>query len=519
MINTVSTADLQAQITQLNKRNSELENTVLELSALVKHFQELFKLSQMKRFGASSEKTADGQLTLFDTEPAASVAAEPETEEITYTRKKQKGKREADLSKLPLEIVEHELSESERVCPDCGEVMQPFGADTRDEIKIIPARVVHVQHRCHVYKCADCAKTADKTPIIKASMPEPVIKGSAASASAVAFIMTQKYLMHLPFYRLEQDFNRQGVFINRQNMANWSIQVCEDWLKPVYDKLKENLLRHDVLHGDESTLQVLKEPGKTAQQKSYMWLYRTSGESEKPTSLYEYQPSREGEHPKTFLDGWAQPDGPAKYLHTDGYDAYHTLENITVVGCWAHVRRKFNDAFKITGAPDSPAKIGLDFCGQLFALERKFADMPPDERQKNRLEHSKPIAEAFFSWAETVNVPPKLAISRALTYALNQRYWLMNVFLDGRTELSNNRAERSVKPFVMGRKNWLFCNSVSGAKASAIAFSVIETAKENGLKPFEYLCFLLETLPNAKTSQLEDLLPWSDTLPPECKMI
>jgi transposase len=512
MNNTVSAADLQAQITQLNKRNSELETTVLELSALVKHFQELFKLSQMKRFGASSEKTADGQLTLFNTEePAAPVAAEPETEEINYTRRKQKGKREADLSKLPLEVMEHELSEEERVCPDCGEVMQPFGADTRDEIKIIPAQVVHLQHRYHVYKCADCAKTADKTPIIKAPMPEPVIKGSAASASAVAFIMTQKYLMHLPFYRLEQDFLRQGVFINRQNMANWSIQVCEDWLKPIYDRLKENLLRHDVLHGDETTLQVLKEPGKTAQQKSYMWLYRTSGEREKPIALYEYQSSREGEHPQVFLDGWHG------FLHTDGYDAYHALENVTVVGCWAHVRRKFHDAFKITKAPDSPAKIGLDYCDRLFALEKKFADMPPDERQKNREKFSKPVAEEFFMWVETVNVPPKLAISRALTYALNQRQWLMNVFLDGRTELSNNRAERSIKPFVMGRKNWLFCNSVSGANASAIAFSIIETTKENGLKPFEYLNFLLETLPNAKTSQIDDLLPWSDKIPIECK--
>lgn len=513
MKNTVSEADLQVQTIRQNKRIAELENTVAELSALVKHFQELFKLSQMKRFSASSEKTSEGQLTLFDTaEPAAPVIAEPETEEINYTRKKQKGKRETDLSRLPLEVIEHELSESERVCPDCGGVMQPFGTDTRDEMKIVPAQVVHVQHRCHVYKCDACAETAERTPIIKATMPEPVIKGSAASPSAIAFIMTQKYLMHLPFYRLEQDFQRQGVFINRQNMANWSIQVCEDWLQPIYDRLKEVLLRHNIFHGDESTLQVLKEPGKTAQQKSYMWLYRTSGESETPIALYEYQPSRESKHPKTFLDGWSG------YLHTDGYPAYHDLDGVTVIGCWAHVRRKFNDAFKITGATDSPAKIGLDYCTRLFTLEKKFADMPPDERQKNREEFSKPVAEAFFAWAETVNVPPKLTISRALTYALNQRQWLMNVFLDGRTELSNNRAERSIKPFVMGRKNWLFCNSVSGAKASAIAFSVIETAKENGLRPFEYLNFLLESLPNSKTSQFDDLMPWSNKLPPECKM-
>ena len=248
------------------------------------------------------------------------------------------------MSRLPLAVILHELSENERKCPECKETMHAFGADTRDEIKIIPAKVIHAQHRRMVYKCSNCAEISYKIPIVKADMPEPVIKGSAASPSAVAFIMTQKYLMHLPFYRLEQDFLRQGVFINRQNMANWSIQVCEDWLRPIYGKLCENLLRHDVLHGDETTLQVLNEPGKTARQKSYMWLCRTSGESATPVALYEYKPDRGVEHPAAFLKNWRG------YLHTDGYAAYHDLENVTAIGCWAHVRRKFDEAFKITKA-------------------------------------------------------------------------------------------------------------------------------------------------------------------------
>jgi len=514
MKNTIPAADLQAQIIQLNKRNSELENTVAELSALVKHFQELFRLSQLRRFGASSEKTvAYGQISLFDTEePVPPAVAEPETEEITYRRRRQKGKREADLSKLPLEVVEHDIPEEERKCPECGETMREFGADIRDEIKIVPAKVIHVQHRGKVYKCDNDARHPGKTPITKAPMPVPVIKGSVASASTVAYIISQKYLLHLPFYRLEQDFLRQGAFINRQNMANWSIQACESWLQPIYGRMYGKLRTDDILHGDETTLQVLKESGKTARQKSYMWLYRTSGNAKTPVVLYEYQPDRESGHPEMFLNGWRG------YLHTDGYAAYHGLENVTVVGCWAHVRRKFNDAFKITQAPDSPAKTGLDFCNRLFKLEKKFADMTPDERLKNRLEFSKPIAEEFFTWAQSVNVPPKLTISKAISYALNQRRWLLNIFLDGRLELSNNRAERSIKTFVIGRKNWLFCNSVNGARASAIAFSIIETAKENGLKPFEYLQFLLETLPNTKTSEIDDFLPWSDTLPDWCRM-
>ncbi len=508
-----STADLQAQITQLNKRNVELENTVAELNALLQHFKELFKLSKDKQFGISSEKSE--QISFLDDcqYDEIDTVAPPETQEISYTRRKQKGKRQEDLSKLPLEIVEHEFSEDERLCSDCGNVMSDIGVDTRDEIKIIPAQVIHVEHRRHVYKCVECAKTSEKTPIVKANMPQSVIKGSVASASAVAYIITQKHLMHLPFYRLEQDFLRQGVFINRQNMANWSMQVCEDWLAPIYSKLQEQLLSYNCLHGDETTLQVLKEPGKKAEQKSYMWLYRTGQESKKPVVLYEYQPNRRDENPKNFLKGWCG------YLHTDGYSAYHNINNVTVIGCWAHVRRKFNDAFKITKAPDSLAKIGLDFCTRLFALEREFARISPDERLVARLKHAKPIADAFFEWAQSVNVPSGLAISRALNYALNQREFLENVFLDGRLDFSNNRAERSIKPFVIGRKNWLFCNSVSGAKASAIAFSIIETAKENGLKPFEYLRFLLETLPNIKTQSIDDLMPWSNTIPPECRFI
>jgi len=513
MKNACAEADLQAQITQLNKRNAELESTVAELSALVEHFKELFKLAQHKRFAASSEKSGPcaEQLTLFDSAQPP-LTEEPKTEEISYTRKKRSvGKREADLSALPLEVIEYDIPEEDRKCPQCADIMEGIGMDTRREIKIIPPKVIHVQHCRKVYKCANCDKNADKTPIIKAESPKPIIKGSIASASAVAYIMSQKYLMHLPLYRLEQDFKRQGVFINRQNMANWSIQICEDWLQPIYAYLKKKLLEHDVLHSDDTGVQVLREPDKKPQSKSNIWLYRTSGASQTPVAIYEYQPNRNGEHPKKFLGGWCG------YCHTDGYAGYHSLENVTIVGCWAHVRRKFNDAFQITKAADSPAKIGLDFCDRLFALEREFSGLTSDERFAARQKQSRPLAEEFFAWAETVCVPPNLTISRAITYLLNQREWLMNVYLDGRLELSNNRGERSIKPFVMGRKNWLFCNSVSGVKASAIAFSIIETAKENGLKPFEYLRFLLETLPNSAIDQLDAVMPWGSCLPAGCR--
>jgi len=512
MKNTAAAKDFQTQIDRLEKRNLALENTVAELSALVRHFEELFKISQQKRFGASSEKSAldAGQTSMFE-ESVPTLPPALEIAETSRTRRKQKGKREADWSRLPLEIIEHDIPEPQRKCPACSSNVAEIGVQTRDELKIIPAQVIRVQHRVKVYKCPACDVCADKTPIFKAKMPVPLIRGSIASPSAVTHIMVQKHLLHLPFYRQEQEFPRQGVAISRQNMANWSIQTCEDWLRPMYDKLRENLLRQDILHADETTLQVLKEPGKAPETKSYMWLYRTGDKSPTPTALYEYQQGRGTEHPKAFFDGWHG------FCHTDGYSAYRGVKGVTLVGCWAHVRRKFHEAWIITKALDSPAKIGLDYCDSLFALEREFSGLPPDERHRARLEQSQPLEKAFFAWAKTQDFPPKLVITRALIYAIKQESRLMNVFCDGRLELSNNRAERSIKPFVIGRKNWLFCDSVRGAKSSAIAFSIIETAKENGLKPFEYLKFLLEALPQIGSRTIDNLLPWGGGLPSECR--
>ena len=313
----------------------------------------------------------------------------------------------------------------------------------------------------------------------------------------------------MPLYRLEQDFLRRGVFINRQNMSNW-IHMVVPFLEPIYNSLKLKLLEHDVIHSDDTVLQVLNEPGKTARQKSTMWIYRTSGDSVNPIAFYEYQPNRRSENIKNFLGGFSG------YCHTDGFIGYHNLENITIVGCWAHLRRKFNDACKITKADDSPAKIGLDYCNRLFELERKFADMTADQRYAALLEFSKPVADEFFAWAASIFVASKTATHTAITYAINQRKWLGNVFLDGRLELSNNRAERTVKPFVMGRKNWLFNNSQAGAKASAVIFTIIETAKENNLNPYEYMKYLLEQLPSTPISKIDELLPWSVKLPPFC---
>jgi transposase len=315
--------------------------------------------------------------------------------------------------------------------------------------------------------------------------------------------MTQKFVMGSPLYRQEQELNRNGIMLSRQTMSNWLIYAAETWLEPIYNRLKNNLLQYDILHADETVLQVLKEPGKTAQSKSYMWLYRTSGDAKHPIVLYEYQPGRHAKYPEAFLKNFTG------YLHTDGYDAYHKLpENIVVVGCLAHLRRKFDEALKILTEKDresSGAFIGKRYCDNLFALERDFATLSAENRFLERQKRSKPLMDEFFAWVEALNCTPQSGLGKAAAYALSQRKYLERFFLDGRLEISNNRAERSIKPFVISRKNFLFANTPRGAKASAIMYSIIETTKENGLNLFEYLTCVFKTAPNLAAADL--LLP------------
>ena len=495
-----------------------LKKRIAELEALVKYYEELHRLHQHKKFASSSEKTHPEQLSLFDEaeNEADKHISEPTVEQITYTRRRERKEKKDDLSDLPVETVEHVLSAEERICPECGCELHAMGHDKKLELEIIPAQVKVIEHVREVYACRNCEKTATSVPIVKAAMPEPVIKGSAASPSSVAHIMTQKYVNAVPLYRQEQEFLMNGIVLSRQTMANWLIRSSEDWLLPLYELMKSRLSLEEVLHADETTLQVLKEPGKSSRTDSYIWLYRTSGFCSAPIVLYEYQPTRSSTHPKAFLEGYKG------YLHTDGYAGYHLLApKITIVGCWAHVRRKFDEALK--GAPPEaranlPSQKGLDLCNELFRLEREYENLAPEERHAERLKRSKPVSDSLFEWASTLGVLAKSLLGKAIHYLLSQKPYLENVYEDGRLELSNNRAERSIKPFVIGRKNWLFSATVKGAKASSVIYSVIETAKENGLKPFGYLKHIFKSMPNMEAEEYESLLPWSESLPEQCRV-
>ncbi len=487
------------------------------LEAEVQWYKEQLGLAKKRLYAPSSEKSPVGQEAMLFNEAEACASAtvpDPETEVVTYTRRKTAGKRQAQLEDLPVEQIEYLLPQEEQICPECAGPLHKMGVEVSQEIKVIPAKVILVKHNRGKYACRHCNRNEIQTPIVTAPAPKSAFPNSLASPSAVAYIMSQKFVEGLPLYRQEQNLMRLGLELSRQTMANWMIAGA-DWLEQITRRMKEKLLERDIAHADETPLQVLHEEGRRAQQTSYMWLYR-SGRDGPPIVLYEYQATRAGEHPCKFLEGLVG------FLQVDGYPAYETLPGVTLVGCWSHARRYFVDALSILSPmarqkADSAAHKGLDFCDKLFAIERDLLDAAPEERFAGREARSRPVLEKFHVWLEemSVAVTPNSPTGKAIQYCLNQWTKLTAFLADGRLELSNNRAERSIKPFVIGRKNWLFANTPRGADASATIYSLVETAKENGINPLPYLIYLFETLPNINWKDpkaLDLLLPWSEQI-------
>lgn len=505
-------------VEKLLKIIEEKDKRIAELEQQVQWLMSQFKLAKHKQFGVSSEQTENMQLSIFNEAELNSdlTVSEPELTEVkAHYRKRTRLTTDKLPEDIPVEIIEHILPEEEGSCPDCGNELHTMGKETREELKIIPAKAVIVRHIRYIYSCRNCEAHSDHVPILKADMPEPVIKGGFASPETIAHIAVQKFVMASPLYRQEQEWKQNGILLSRQTMSNWLIKACDNWLKPIYEEMKHRLCEHEVLHADETTLQVIKEPGKATKTKSFMWLYRTSGEAKHQIVIYDYQPDRKHVHPEIFLKNFRG------YLHTDGYNGYHKLpENIIVVGCLAHLRRKYYDALKTLPKEkqsDSNAAIGVAYCDKLFRLEKQFASLTPEERFREREKLSRPVLDEFYNWIDSLDVLPNSLLGKAVNYSYTQRKYIERYLLDGRLEISNNRAERSIKPFVIGRKNWLFANTSNGAKASAIYYSLIESAKENGLNPFEYLSWVFTNAPNlgrpGYISEIKDLMPNSEDLP------
>jgi transposase len=503
--------------------NDALVEEIAQLKAENQWLKEQLGLAKHRLFAPSSEKTPPGQEAMLFNEAevcAAPEVPEPATQTITYTRRKTPGQRQLNLEGLAVEEIHYDLPQEERVCPQCEGPLHPMGADVRNEIKIIPAVITLVRHLRTKYACRHCQNEEIKTPILTAPMPTTAFPNSLASPSAVAHIMTDKFVEGSPLYRQEAAFERMGFMLSRQTMSNWMLTGAT-WLEKIFDRLHTHLRKRPILHADETTLQVLKEEGRAAQTTSYLWLYR-SGRDGPPIVLFEYQRTRAGEHPIKFLKGFVG------WLHVDGYAGYEGLAGVTLVGCWAHARRKFTDAINVLPTPERKkggtfAHQGLAFCNKLFEIERDLHDVTPEERFAAREQRSRPVLEKFRVWLDALEgkVLPKSALGEAITYCRNQWPKLLGFLQDGRLELDNNRSERAIKPFVIGRKNWLFANTPRGAKSSAIIYSIVETAKENGLVPFAYLTYLFEQLPNINVKDLEALdllMPWSDAVQAKCRV-
>ncbi len=498
-----------------------------ESQAKVTWYEEQLRRSKQQKFGSSSEKNSDlNQVSFFNEAEAESALAgeEPSLEDIAVKEPKKgkmKGKKKKMTENLPAQVIDYVLTPEEQSCPQCSHDLHEMKTIVRKELTVLPARVHVTEHVQHVYTCRNCELQEETTPVVYAEAPSPILKNSLASPSLVASIMTKKYVDALPLYRQEQKFLRFGYDISRQTMSNWVVKSSELWLKPIYNLLKQELLKDDILHADETILEVIHEPGRKATSNSYMWIYLTGHLSPRSIVVYEYTPGRSGQFAEDFLKDFKG------YLHSDGYSGYHRLENKVIsVGCWAHLRRKFNDALQNiapTGATSkSLAQKGYTLSNQIFQLEKRWLKLSPEERLVKRKEEAEPKVSNFFKWIND-NEPmilPKSLLGKAFTYAANQERRLRNYLLDGRLEITNNRAERGIKPFVIGRKNWLFANTPRGAEASAIIYSIVETAKMNNLNPFTYIEYLLETMPNLDKYhlKLDDLLPWSENLPNKCKI-
>lgn len=475
---------------------SEIKNLTLQNKEIIANYNwilEQLKLSKKKIYGSSAEKIAEdyGQLNLFNEAELERQPLEPEPklEEITYRCRKSKKRNQNEIyGDLPIEEIVYDIPEEEKICEKCGSEISFMKYEIRKELKIVPAKVSVVEHKKAVYVCKSCDKNGIEANFKTAKGVPALIEKSLASPSMLAYIMNQKFTNAMPLYRQEQEFKRMGVNLTRQTMANWMIKGA-NLLKPIYEEMHRELVSKQFLHADETPLEVLNEPGKEPGAKSYMWVYKTGQFEGNPIVLYNYEVGRSGEFAKKFLSGFSG------YLHCDGWTGYDKVENVKRCGCWAHLRRYFLNALDVQEDKTDYSTIagqGFLMIEKIFSLEKPPKENPEytlDEIEKIRKDKSADKVREFFEFCEENQgkTLPKSMTGRAIGYALNQRVTL-EVFLENpKIELTNNSAERAIKPFVIGRKNWLFCNTPDGARASAIIYSIIETAKVNNINPYDWL--------------------------------
>ena len=498
---------LKVESVSLGKKNTILENKTIVLKEQIEDLQAKLQLALFKRYGTSSEKIDPTQIEFFEVPEIDEKTIEEATIIVAAHPRKKSGRKPLDPA-MPRKIIEHDIAEEEKIC-GCGHKLVKVGEEVTERLQVIPEVVYVEQHVRPKYACRHCEGSGDEeNPVFRiAPSPPTIIPGSIATAGLLAFIFVNKFVDHLPFYRQEKRFERIGARISRQNMSNWSLKVYET-LKPLEKLLKQEVKTGSYIQMDETPLQVMGEEGRPDTSKSYMWLAR-GGPPETPIIYYNYQETRKAQFVKDFLEDYSG------FIQSDGYKGYEAAlkgnKDIIHVGCLAHARREFFDATKASKKAGS-AHIALKKIAKIYHKENELKDfeLKEDEFLKRRLTEVKPLLDDFKKWLDdkAQKVRPGSDTGKAIRYTLGQWDKIIRYLECAELTPDNNAAERSVKPFVLGRKNWLFSGSPTGANASALLFSLIETAKANDLNPYGYLKYIFEETPLIiSDNEFEKFLP------------
>ena len=501
-----------------------LQGQLNAISSQLNFLTEQIAIMNQRSFGRKTEQANQlHQYTLFEVfnepELLCDDSKEPEVTEVIisgYTRKK-KTTREDNLKGLPARVFEHKLSDEE-LREKFPEGYKELPCEIYKRLSIIPQTFLVDEHHVHVY-----ASKSNNGVIVKANRPADVFRNSLATPSLIAAIATGKYQNHIPLERQSANFKDYDIKLEANTLANWMINASEDYFSIIYDEIHKHLYDSRVIHADETPFQVIKD-GRNAGTNSYMWVYRNGAcDDKKPVVIYDYQPTRRTDHPEEFLKDY---NGT---LVTDGYQVYHSLESkrkgLKVAGCWVHAKRKFAEIVKAVDADDSGGIIAVEATkriSEIFRLDNKLDELTRKERENERQRRIKRKVDDFFAWAKTVivSLPPESATYKGLQYCINQEQFLRVFLSDGNVPMDNNRAEQAIRPFTLGRKNWVNMYSPNGAKASAIIYSLVETAKANDLKVYDYLELLITELSahadDTDLSFIKDLLPWSKTVRKKC---
>lgn len=522
---------LQKEITEkdavIEKQNAQLEKQSIQIENMIQALLHARK----KLFGPSTEsmKQVEGQLFLFEEAQKLAEQLGVEQKKVMvkpYTRTPRKpGVRAEMLAGLPTEIEEYIIPEGE-VCSKCGGELKVIGKRiVRTEVEFEPAKLKVRQIVQQVAKCTVCGTDGADNPnchFQKAAVPVPPLPHSLSTPSLIAQVMYQKFLMGIPFARQERDWYRMGLVLPRDEMASWVIRCCQEWLEPLYWQIHEKLVACGVLHMDETRIQCNKENGKKASSESFIWVIRSAACEEIQAAFFYYSPTRNGDTAKELLENFYG------YLVTDAYSGYEKAEHIIRALCWAHVRRYFvesipldNNGKELSG---SKGAEGREYINLLFKVEKEMKDLSYEEKKQKRQEASRPILDAFWTWVEKTSAlaTTNEKLTKALVYSQNQKKYLETFLEDGRLPISNNLCESTIRPFATARRAWLFADTPKGAKANAILYTLVESARANQLNVFEYLKYLLTELPNSRYLEhpevLEEYLPWSMALPEQCRL-